>query len=186
MNRFALLLFAFPVCLSGQIASNDFVLDQSKPWVYVKFDHIGPRKPAAADEGTTGLWLRIVNNCRIPIKVRASGPPEGDPGTAVEDEVVPAEPMLQIFSSGGEGDRIRREEEEKEKALKRKPNGYGFEVSGVATIQPGKELLVSFPREHVSEWWYLRVRVALAVSPQAASLGPFTYLEFRNWDVPKR
>jgi hypothetical protein len=42
-----------------------FVLDESKPYGYIAFDHVAKRKPLSETEGTTGLWLRlVVNNCR--------------------------------------------------------------------------------------------------------------------------
>jgi len=70
--------------------------------------------------------------------------------------------------------------------LKHKPVGYSFEVSGVAKVQPGEQILVSFPLNHVDEYWYLRVKFALDLNNSSVAVGPFTYLPFYKWDIPKR
>ena len=44
----------------------EFLIDPSKPYVYIRYDHIAPRKPVQAGEPSTGLWLGTVNNCRVP------------------------------------------------------------------------------------------------------------------------
>jgi hypothetical protein len=69
-------------CLFGQIASKDFVIDSSKPWVYLRFDHVSPGKPGTPDEAG-GLFIRIVNNSRIPIVIRASGGLDGERAVSV-------------------------------------------------------------------------------------------------------
>src|SRR5712692_3054608 len=68
----------------------DFVIDPSKHYVYLKFDHVGDREPLSADEPSKGLWLRLVNNCRLPITVATFNTenPGPDPGIGVYDEVV--------------------------------------------------------------------------------------------------
>jgi hypothetical protein len=73
----------------AQISSNNFEIDDTKPYVYIKFDHIGDRKPVNDWESTKGLWLRLVNNCRLPISISVMDPGTGDPGGIVNFEVVP-------------------------------------------------------------------------------------------------
>jgi len=170
---------------SQVLKPSDFVIDPSKPYVYLKFDHIGPRKPHQDGEINTGLWLKVVNNCRIPILFRASGGLPGDIETTLEDEVIEVEPIMQIFSS----DQVMKDYESdlqwRKERLKHKPEGYSFEVSGVARVLSGKEILISFPLNHVDKYWYLRVKFALDLSNSSVALGPFTYLPFDIWDIPK-
>ena len=157
----------------------DFVIDQSKPYVYLKFDHIGPRKPVQDGEGDTGIWLRVVNNCRIPIAfVRL-------PGIGIVDEVVDTEPIFQIFSSADEEKEYRRHEQLRK--LKKKPTGYIYEIYGVERVEPGKEILFSVPLNHVDVDgdWYMRVKFVLNVKGSSVTTGPFTYLPFDKWDIPK-
>jgi len=66
----------------AQISHNNFEIDASKPYVYIQFDHPGKRKSADASGSTSGLWLRLVNNCRIPITVSALDWGTGDPDVA--------------------------------------------------------------------------------------------------------
>ncbi|HEX5236761.1 MAG TPA: hypothetical protein VFW25_15685 [Silvibacterium sp.] len=50
-----------------------FLIDPSKPYVYLEVDHIGPRQPELPGEPSTGIWLRFHNNCILPITVVAFG-----------------------------------------------------------------------------------------------------------------
>lgn len=175
------ILFLTTTTFSQSSGVKDFVIDQSKPYVYLKFDHIGPREPLEKGEGN-GLWLRVVNNCRIPIVFRSQGMPDDERGVVLEDEVV-AEPMLVISNRTPE--EVEATERERLRKLKHKPDGYSFEVSGVARVQPGQDLLFSFPLNHVDEEWYMRVKFALDLNKSSASLGPYTYLSFHEWDIPK-
>jgi hypothetical protein len=186
MVRLALLLVVLSGSSFAQDIKSNFVLDQSKPYVYLKFDHIGPRKPYEAREGNTGLWLRVVNNCRISILFRGSDAPEGGPGVVIDDEVIPDEPMMQIFSTPEEGAEIERKAREREQQLKHKPQGYESEVSGVVRLQPGEEILFSVPLNHVGEYWFMRVKFALDLNNSSIAVGPFTYLDFYKYDIPKK
>src|SRR5579862_4884628 len=166
----------------GQSVQN-FVLDQSKAYVYLKFDHIGPRKPLRSGEGNTGLWLRVVNNCRIPIVFQSFSVPTGEPGVGLMDEVVETEPTLQIYSTPEEKEEIQRRE--KLRKSKHRPEGYASETSGVARVQPGTDILFSVPLNHVDDDWYMRVKFAFDLGKSSVAVGPFTYLLFHEWDIPK-
>jgi hypothetical protein len=68
-----------------------FRIDASKPYVYVEVDHVGPRPPLREGEPNDGIWLRLKNNCQVPIVIitlRASKVISG-PVIGVADEVVP-------------------------------------------------------------------------------------------------
>jgi hypothetical protein len=162
----------------------DFVLDPSKPYVYLKFDHIGPVKPNSEREVESYLWLKVVNNCRIPILFRASGPPPGYPGVSLEDEVVEEEHGIQIISDL-DIEKFQIDQELRKERLKHKPQGYSFEVSGVARVQPGQELLFSVPLNHVDDDWYFRIHFTLDLNHSSLVTGPFTYLPFYKWNLPK-
>jgi hypothetical protein len=182
---FAFILLFGASAFSQVLKPSDFVIDPSKPFVYLKFDHIGPRKPHQDGEGNIGLWLIVVNNCRIPIVFRASGGLPGAPEAVLEDEVVEDEPIMQIFSSDQEMKDYESDLKRRKERLKHKPIGYSFEVSGVARVQPGEKIVISFPLNHVDEYWYLRVKFALDLNNSSIAIGPFTYLPFYKWDIPK-
>jgi hypothetical protein len=42
--------------------AQSFVLNDSKPYVYIAFDHSGKRKPLGKSEDKQGFWLKFVNN----------------------------------------------------------------------------------------------------------------------------
>ena len=64
-----LMALLFATGMAAPITSGQFVIDGSKPYAYVSFDHIGDRRPAAESEESKGLWLRLVNNCNLPITI---------------------------------------------------------------------------------------------------------------------
>ena len=110
MTRTRFLSLLIVVCvvsmmLLAQSTKTDkgFLIDVNLPFVYVKFDHIGPGAPRSAEEPNSRIWLRFTNNCRIPILVRANGVPDESPKGEVglEWEVV-LDPVIQrmvFFSS---------------------------------------------------------------------------------------
>jgi hypothetical protein len=69
----------------------DFLIDLSKPYVYLEVDDVGARKPLREGEPNVGIWLHLVNNCRLPIVIVALEVPPADPNApiSIEDEVVP-------------------------------------------------------------------------------------------------
>jgi len=72
-------------------SASDFLIDSSKPYVYLELDHVGPREPLREGEPTTGLWLRLKNNCKLPIVVvTIRNLPQSRIRTpTLQDEVVP-------------------------------------------------------------------------------------------------
>jgi len=81
---------------------SDFLIDPSKPYVYLELDHVGPRKPLRASEPNTGLWLHLENNCKLPIVVMALGAPPSV-GTEVQSVVDEVVPNLQASGAVGDG-----------------------------------------------------------------------------------
>ncbi len=177
------LLFLAANLFAQNSGVENLVIDQSKPYVYLKFDHIGPRKPIQSGESRTGLWLRVVNNCRIPIVFASLSVPTGELGVGLMDEVVEIEPTLQIYSSPGDKREIQRRE--KLRKSKHRPAGYTSEIAGILRVPPGADILFSVPLNHVDDDWYMRVKFALDLDRSSVSVGPFTYLPFHKWDIPK-
>lgn len=53
-----------------------FLINPNKPYVYLEVDHVGPREPRVPDEPNIGIWLRLHNNCIVPITVFTFGVPD--------------------------------------------------------------------------------------------------------------
>jgi hypothetical protein len=173
----AFLLVVTP-CLAAQ---KSLVIDESKPYAYLKFDHIGQRKPLSPEEPQKGLWLRLVNNCRIPIVVAIFNPGTGDPGIGVFDEVVPVGAIKGMVIAGPAGP-SERAESPKEKP----PEGYSSEVSSTTAIRPGEDLLFSVPLNHVSPSWHMQIRFKLQLSATERVTEPETILSFYWQDIPEK
>lgn len=164
----------------------DFLIDQSKHYVYLKFDHIADREPLTPDEPRRGLWLRLVNNCRIPILVAILDTGPENPGVGVFDEVVPvvlngAVPVLSLPhpKRGAPSKPASRSQEEP-------PKGYSPpDVFSTTTISPGEDLLFNLPLNHVGPSWYLQVRFYFQLPGEGYGSGPYSVVSFDWQDIPE-
>ena len=144
-------------------------LDATKPIIYVKFDHAGPRQPVQEGEPSKGLWLRLVNNSVIPIVVRANGSATDETMTLLQDVVI------------AKGGRIPKSGRVREKM----PSGYASDTGSILSIDPGKDLIFSVPRNHVSPSWYMQVPFQFSLSPVKEGVQPICYAEFTWEDLPE-
>jgi hypothetical protein len=152
-----------------------FVLDDSNEYVYIAFDHVGDRKPVFLREVKKGLWLRLVNNCRIPIIVNTFGTGTDDPGIGLFHEVVRSE-----------GTGIYLPNDKSTHRNQKIPQGYWMDTSTGTVVPPGKDLLFSVPIDHVGPDWYLRVRFDLdLVTPSRQGSNVYSYVDFDWWHIPK-
>jgi len=176
MTNFARIVMAIVVLLTSvisgfaQISTKQFVIDDSKPYVYLKFDHIGDRTPVKDGESSKGLWLRLVNNCYLPIKIRTFGLGTDGSGVGVDFDVVRA--PLHIISDGEPtGD---------------PPAGYRTENASIVTIPPKKDFLFSVPAESVTKAWYIQVRFDLGLTvPGHGAHHPYSLADFTWYDIPE-
>jgi hypothetical protein len=169
--------------VAAQDKAGSFVLDPSKPYVYLKFDHIGKREPLSRDEVDKGLWLQLVNNSRIPIIVAVFNPGTSDPGIGIFDEIIPLTvkgPFLQGLRPG----------ETPSKPSKpprlNPPEGYDAEVFSTATISPNDSLLFSVPLNHVSSSWHLQIKFYLDVPGGGYGSEPYSAVSFHWQDIPEK
>lgn len=181
--RWAVIALAFSLSAPvswGQTVAQGFVVDASKPFVFVEFDHIGMRKPLSPSESQQGLWLRVVNNCRIPIRVDTFDLGTGDPGMAIFDEVVPVKPYAGYITSSGEihsGVPINV------------PQGYVLLNKSVIhkVIPPRESLLFSVPANHVQAEWHIQFSFQFDLPERATGQQePISLLKFYWVDIPAR
>jgi hypothetical protein len=184
----ALVLFsvlsASAASAQAQKKSPSFVIDPSQPYVYLKFDHVGKRQPLSRHEPDRGLWIRLVNNCRLPITVATFDTETNDPGIGVDDEIVPvdlnAPPLGQVLHPV--------ESAPSEQPNESIPKGYSSgDVVNTTTVAPGTSLLLSLPANHVGRSWELQIQFYLNVAGQGSyGYGPYSVVSF-NWaNVPKQ
>lgn len=153
---------------------NNFVIDSSRPYAYLAFDHIGPRKPTQASDSNVGLWLRLVNNSRIPLVVATFGLTTGDPGAGVYYEVVP-----DVIAKVSENEAVDGSRTDCPSRPSGMPNGLpGSELQSATVVSPGHELLFGVPRNSVGQEWFLRVKCALKAGSNHSGPGPYTELDF--------
>jgi len=191
----------------------DFVLNPSKPYVYLVVDHVGPRKPLRNGEPDKGMWLRLVNNCRLPLVIIASKPSanaaEGEPW--VQDEVVPNKPspgvdsqgagvgyepgqesLAEIFLHPNDDEAEVRGAEKSAKSsrgLIERPHGYndGYQPGPqvLKVIPPGGEILFSLPINHVSKTWHVEVPFRFALKQEGTIRQPYSHVAFFRGDLPE-
>jgi len=134
---------------SSKPQSAAFAIDREKPFAYIEFIKMDRRK-ALPGEPDTGLWLRLVNNCHIPIAIKAMG--NGD-DLRVEHEVAYMEEMEMGLIAFRDGKRVSPEKTPRSEM----PKGYSFELPDLKIIQPGDDFRFNIPTNHVSKDWYILV-----------------------------
>ena len=135
------------------------------------FDHVGQRKPFKSNEVTDGLWVRVVNNCRVPIYIEKMGKIDGDPGIIANDVITPIA-RYDIVGLPVKVNPVGM------------PEGYSSEIYTIVAVPSGQSVLLSFPRNHVSSEWGLHVRITLdAPGSGSSQLGPWTILDFSDSQI---
>jgi hypothetical protein len=167
-------------------AQTGFVRDANRPFVYLKFDHIGTGIRRSDGEPSSRIWLHFVNNCNVQVVLHAYGVPDGSPAgeVGVMDNVVVDPPMLTITSDKGPAIRHDRPQ---------MPSGYVNEVSGVIRVEPGGSVLFSVPTNHLGAedaGWHMEVPFWFAApkgsGPRDPGIGgePVMSLWYSLYDVP--
>jgi hypothetical protein len=131
----------------AQVTPARFVIDESQPYVYLKFDHIGSREPANSEESTKGLWLRLVNNCNLPIKISVFDVGTHNAGVGVNFDVVRRAGWIDPESADHQ----------------KMPLGYSVDIGMTRRIPPKEDLLLSVPAEAVTKNWFISKRPVLTV-----------------------
>jgi hypothetical protein len=198
--RHPLVLAAFSLAVSLCFASpqaqksgngNSFVINPNRPYVYLKFDHIGKGIQRSESEPTSRIWLLLTNNCRLPITVNTYGVPDGSPKDeqGVMDMIVAIEPPRVMFSG------IMRDGTVVPKPFVKAnpdelPHDYWFEVGSFQSIPPGKALLFSVPINHVGPQWSFEIPFHFEVTkgkfPRDPSVGGLPQMAFHYtmYDLP--
>jgi len=180
--RTMLVFLLMGIGVLAQDKPQDFVLDAAKPYAYLKFDRIADRKPLSSDEISRGLWLRLVNNCRIPIEIEIFNPGTGDPGVGVYDDIILTHSNVG-YHLGKFGEQGKTSKADASTA--QPPKGYSApEVVSTTMIAPGASLLFSVPLNHVGPTWRLQVNFTLAPPESKTVQQPKNILSFGMYDLP--
>lgn len=208
-------LNAAQVIKDGDQDYSKFLIDTTKPYVYLEVDHVGPRTPLRNEEPKIGIWLHLKNNCKLPIVVLAIGERQVDPkeGMALQDEIVP-EPiapatrgdgasggiiaprgsgeLLELFRWPNMTEEVVRRAEEAQRATSKpveRPLGYGsqngFNSFVLTVIAPGEQLYFSVPANHVSKSWHFEIPFRLAVPNNSRIRPPYSYVAFYQDDLDR-
>lgn len=153
---------------SAQSSQKNFVIDESKPYVYIKFDHAGQREPIDRTEPTRGIWLRLVNNSTIPIEVETMDTATDAKLMLLPDTITPI--MRTIPRSGPPHEKM--------------PLGYGSRMGVPQTVVPGGDLTFSVPANHVSQYWYMQVPFHFSLPLLKTGSQPICYASFTWEDLP--
>jgi hypothetical protein len=147
---------------------------------------VGEREPLSPDEPSKGLWLRFVNNCRLPIIVAIFNTEntKREPGVGVYDEVVARPQKGPIVHFDIPGKTQARPAAPPEQAP---PEGYALpHVFSTTAISPGENLLFNLPLNHVGPSWALQIRFYLALPGEGYGTGPYSVVSFDWQDVPEK
>lgn len=134
----------------------------------IAFDHVGHRSPVMKSENPQALWLWLVNNSRIPIQVLTFDLGTGDHEVGINYDVVVVPGLVDTPPPTT------------------KPRGYSSEVGSPAVINPGRSLVFSIPRDHVSKWWYIQARFDLVLPTPREGTQPFSTVSFYWEGIPPK
>lgn len=171
-----------------------FLVNANHPFVYVKFDHIGPGIPRDEDEPSLRIWLRLTNNCRIPILVRANGVPDESPKDeiGVQYEVVRNPEVRMAVLMDKPGSQKATGQQEPEAAIEELPRGNNFHVASLVSVEPGSDILFSIPINGLSDKWHVEIPFEFELpkgkGPRDPIDGgiPAMVLNYSLWDLPPK
>ncbi len=168
-----------------------FIIDESRPYVYLRFDHMGAGVKFAVDEPPERVWFRFVNNCRVRISLSAFGAPDGSPKDEVgvmHDVVRDSADLILDVSNNPPAPDAKRSDKDEEANM---PTGYEFDVGSRVTIPPGKSVLFSIPVTHLSKLWHIEIPYEFDLpsgkGPRLPRVGgePKMVLFYSIWDLPE-
>jgi hypothetical protein len=209
---FMCIQIAWPQALESN-RDSDPRLDRAKPMAYLILEHIGSRDPIRSGEGTTGLFLRLHNNSRLPLVV-AVLKNKNTSVPALLDEVMPnPKPVLGAgvpwmpspgFPNTSGWDDLQAYPNENQQAVRAaevdaqrqamtsrkgrvvRPSGYGWELAPILTVVPaGETLLFSLPVTHVSPEWHIQIPFRLGLASDGRERPPYSYLSLFWDDLPE-
>ena len=174
------------------ISPKIFLVDQTKPYVYLQVDHIGPGKPQREDEPKQRIWLRLHNNCIVPIvlhlfgkdaildDVVANPPPSVGDGGSIPNEV-PAYPMPpDVTKALGFPETKVPPPQPKASSM---PQGYFSYVASFETIGAGQSIYFSIPINQVSSQWHVEIPFSFDLDVQTELQGPHQFIALYEDEV---
>lgn len=165
---------------AAQQEGDSFSLNESNPYVFMVFDHFGRRTPFIHGEPDTGVWLRIVNNCRVPILVPTVGPNSKGEIVVLDEVIQSGLDAVEITPGETPASSPRTSSAKRTSSRPKQPLGYGHyssDVHGFTRIPSGKSLLFSVPLNHLAGGnWYMRVPFSLDIP--GSRHGPYSYDSF--------
>ena len=176
----------------------EFLVNADRPFAYIKFDHIGPSACQEQGESAPRIWLRLTNNCRIPITVHANGVCDGSPKdeVGVNYEVVPDHPVLEISAEGAPLQEIEPRPNQNGREANSKadqvPPGTMSEVCSLVTIDPEEEILFNVPANTVSKKWHMEIPFEFDLPRGKGSRDPNNggepqmVISYGLWDLPPK
>jgi len=178
-----------------------FVIDVNRPYVYLKFDHLGRGTPRGDKEGPYRLWFRFVNNSNLTITLRTFGNVEG----MLKDEVdimdkVETEGRARgviitsdspAYNEPFQAPKPAADPKRADVYAKDLPGDYWFEVGSSLQVLPGTSVLFSLPTDHLSTKWHVEIpfdfKVPSGKGPRPDNIGgfPVQFLQYSLWDLPE-
>lgn len=168
-----------------------FVIDVNRPYVYLRYDHMGKGVKFSEDEPTQRVWLRFVNNCSVAIVLRTFGAPDG----SLKDEVgvfhdVVEDKQFRIHTVKVEPPQLNALSSEPPPTVEM-PMGYDSDVRSAETVPPGESVLFSVPTTHLSKSWHIEIPYEFDVPPGKGPRQPIIggqpkmVLIYSAWDLPE-
>ena len=144
------------------VETSGFVIAPNRPYLYMRFDHVAKGVRAGQGDSETRYWFQLVNNCRLPVRVRTSGVPNGSPVgeigliyDVVEDRNQGVE--IRGTTVPTEGDNTVQEPKASKREALQVPIGNVAHLSSAYLIPPQGTLLFSIPSNHLARQWHIEI-----------------------------
>jgi hypothetical protein len=170
-------------------SADSFRIDNRRPYIYLQFEHEATGVERTENEPKMRFWFRLVNNCRVPIKISTFGVPKGSPANEVG---VMYEVVLNTKTGGVSSEvPLPTSESATEPRDSAIPRGYMFEVGSSTDIPPGSSIQFSIPVNHLSRRWHIEIPYTFGLKdasiPRPSDIGgePAMRLEYGIWYLPE-
>lgn len=184
MKRFALLLGCLCFSAIAQRSSKNLVLlDETRPSVYLQFDHEAERKPEHPREGKQGLWLSIHNNTRGAVCIRTQSLYIG---TKVAPLTLMSGKHVLGVRNGVEIAPLYTIEQDRETGFDRLPLTWHGDVSSISWIPSGGTVLTSLPKDDLIKGRRVVLPFSYEWEPEGDGIGHEAYFYERQVPTQSR
>lgn len=163
----------FGISANAQSPPRTISIDSKRPYVDVVFERYGKRRPVFEGDGELGVWLRLRNNCILPLKVYVLRRRNENEGVLLVHRIFEESNTLMAPPV-------------KSQVMVQRPNGYvNTDLVSLITIESKASALFSVPLFHVTRSWDLQIEIFLQDPSSDTGKQPRVFVNFDWFSLSK-